>query len=175
MRIKRSVIKLDILIGIALILAGLLTRLPYLAFIPLFDDETTDAVYSLTIKPGEFMPLVNIDPYNGPMFSYILAASLRLLPSPVTPRIVVMIMGALTVGVTYWLARAAGLGRPWAILVGLLMATNPLHIVVNSHLASSSYIVPLFSTAFLAALVLAVKRESGPWLIAAGALLGGKG
>ena len=172
MRIKCSVIKLDLLVGIALILTGLLTRLPYVAFIPLFDDETTDTLYSLTIKPGEFMPLVNIDPYNGPMFSYILAASLHLFPSPVTPRIVVMIMGALTVGVTFWLARALGLGRPWAALAGLLMATNPLHIVVNSHLASSSYIVPLFSTAFLAALVLAVKRESGPWLIAAGVLLG---
>jgi hypothetical protein len=119
------------------------------------------------------------------MFSYVLAVALRLFPSPVTPRIVVMIMGVLTVSATYWLARALGLGRPWAALAGLLMAANPIHILINSHLASSSYILPLFSTAFLAALAMAVKRapgghdwrsqssrQSGPWLIVAGALLG---
>ncbi len=166
------VLKSDVAIACALTLVGLLTRLPYVALIPLYHDETATAIYALAIKLGEFMPLVNVDPYHGPVFPYLLAASLYLFPSPFTPRILAMITGALTVGITYGLARAMGVGRPWATLAGLLMAANPIHILINSHLADSSFIVPLFSTAFLAALARAVRRESGPWLIVAGALLG---
>ena len=172
MRMRPCSLKLDLSIGLFLSLGGLLARLPYVALIPVFNDEVQEAVYALSIKPGRFMPLVNVDLYNGPMFSYLLAASLRVFPSPVTPRVVVMLMGALTVGVAYWLARALGLSRPWAALVGLLMLATPHHVLVNSHTASTSYILPLFSTAFLLALALAVRRTSGPWLVAAGALVG---
>jgi 4-amino-4-deoxy-L-arabinose transferase-like glycosyltransferase len=52
------------------------------------------------------------------------------------------------------------------------MAANPHHILVSSHYAGATFLLPLFTTAFLAALLLAVKRESGWWLVAAGALLG---
>ena len=168
----RSNIKRDLLIAGALSLAGALTRLPYLALIPVFEDEALQTVYALAIRPGEFLPLVGNDPYAGPLFSYILAVSMRVFASPVTPRIVVMVMGALTVGLTYLLARALSLAWPWAALAGLLMAANPHHILINSHYAGTTYALPLFSTAFLLALALAVKRESGPWLVAAGALLG---
>jgi hypothetical protein len=168
----RSNIKRDLLIAGALSLAGVLTRLPYLALIPVFEDEALQTVYALSIKPGEFLPLVGNDPYAGPLFSYILAVSMRIFASPVTPRIVVMVMGALTVGLTYLLARALSLAWPWAALAGVLMAANPHHILINSHYAGTTYALPLFSTAFLLALALAVKRESGPWLVAAGAMLG---
>ena len=166
------VLKSDVVTACALTLVGLLTRLPYVTLIPLYHDETASAIYALAIKLGGFMPLVNVDPYHGPVFPYLLAASLYLFPSPLTPRIFAMITGALTVGITYGLARAMGLGRPWATLAGLLMTANPIHILINSHLADSSFIIPLFSTAFLAALARAVRRDSGPWLIVAGALLG---
>jgi len=168
----RSNIKRDLLIGGALSLAGALTRVPYLALIPVFEDEALQTVYALAIRPGEFLPLVGNDPYAGPLFSYILAVSMRVFASPVTPRIVAMVMGALTVGLTYLLARALSLAWPWAALAGLLMAANPHHILINSHYAGTTYALPLFSTAFLLALALAVKRESGPWRVAAGALLG---
>ena len=173
MQDKHSSIKLDLLMGGALTFVGALIRIPYLALIPVFEDEVMQTVYALSIRPGEFMPLVGNDAYAGPLFSYLIALSMRLFGStPITPRIVVMVMGALTVGATYWLARSLGLSRPWAALAGLLMAANPHHILINSHYAGATYTVPLFSTAFLAALALAVGHKSGTWLVAAGALLG---
>jgi len=156
-----------------LCLLGLLMRLPNLMLIPPFEDEVSQAVYALSIRPGEFMPLVGNDAYAGPWFSYLLAVSMRLFGSaPATPRIVIMIMGALTVGATYGLARVSGQSRPWAALVGLLMAANPHHILVNSHYAGATYAVPLFSTLFLVALSLAVQRQSGAWLVVASIGLG---
>jgi 4-amino-4-deoxy-L-arabinose transferase-like glycosyltransferase len=170
---ERHSSRFDLLIAVALTLFGMLTRLPYLALIPAYSDEVMQTVYALTIRPGHFLPLVGNDAYAGPMFSYILAVCLRLFgATPEAPRIVVMIMGALTVGLTFLLARALGLSWLWAVLAGLMLATNPLHILVNSHYAGTTYVLPLFSTAFLLALALAVRRESGPWLIAAGVLLG---
>jgi len=163
----------DLWIGGMLTLVGALTRIPYLTLIPVFGDEVMQTVYALSIRPGHFMPLVGNDSYAGPLFSYILAICLRALgASPAAPRIIALVMGALTVGLTYLLARALGLHRPWAALAGLLMAANPHHILISSHLAGASYIVPLFSTAFLAALALAVQRKSGLWLVIAGVLLG---
>ncbi len=172
-RIGHPSLKWDLLIALALALLGVLARVWYLALIPVFEDEVLQTVYALNIRPGEFMPLVGNDPYAGPLFSYIIAVCLRVFGStPAAPRIVVMVTGALTVGATYLLARALGLGRPWGVLVGLLLAANPHHILVSSHYAGTTYILPLFCTGFLLALALAIKRESGPWLIAAGALLG---
>lgn len=167
----------DWVIAAALTLVGVATRTPYLALIPVFEDEVGQTLYALSIRPGEFMPLVGNDPYAGPLFSYILAVSLRVFGvNAVAPRIVVMLMGALTAGLTYGLARALGLSRPWAALAGLMMAVNPHHILINSHYAGTTYALPLFSTAFLLALVLAVKRNNefraGWWLVASGVLLG---
>jgi len=170
---KRLSIQLDLLIAGALTLGGALARIPNLALIPSFQDETMQTVYALNIWPGKFLPLVGNDPYTGPMFSYLMAVCLRILgATPVAPRIIAMVMGAATVGLTYLLARTCGLRWPWAALAGLLLAANPHHIVIASHTAGATYVLPLFSTAFLAALALAVKRESGPWLVVAGALLG---
>ena len=59
----------DLLIAGALALAGVLTRLPYLALIPVFEDEVFQTVYALSIRPGDFLPLVGDDPYTGPFFS----------------------------------------------------------------------------------------------------------
>src|SRR5512136_2756920 len=166
-------LKHDVLIAGAFALAGILTRLPYLALIPVFEDEVFQTVYALSIRPGDFLPLVGNDPYTGPFFSYLLAAWLRVFGStPVMPRVVVMVLGALTVGLTYLLARALGLDRPWASLAGLLMAANPHQILIASHYAGATYALPFFSTAFLVAFVWAVRRESGIWLVVSGALLG---
>jgi predicted membrane-bound mannosyltransferase len=110
--VKLSSRKLDVLIGVALSLVGVLMRAPYLALSPMFEDETRQTIYALDIKPGVFMPLTGNDPYAGPLFSYLIAVSMRLFGStPVTPRILVMLLGALTVGATYGLGRALGLGR----------------------------------------------------------------
>lgn len=170
---RTSSISRDLLVTLALSLGGVLTRMPYLALIPMFDDEVRQTVYALNIQPGRFLPLVGQDPYTGPLFPYLIAICLRIFGStPVAPRVVVMVIGALTVGLTYLLARALGLSYPWAGLAGLLMAANPHHILVSSHYAGATFTLPLLHTAFLIALILAVQRRSGPWLVAAGALLG---
>jgi len=166
-------LKPDGLIAVALSLVSVLPRLPYLTEIPLSGDFLKQTIYAMQIRPGGFMPLVGNDPYAGALYSYIIAGSLKVLGiSPFTAYIAQLFMGALTIGLTYLLARAMGLSWPWAGLVGLLMTANPHHILLNSHSPGTVYIIPLFSTAFLIALVVAVRRESGPWLIAAGALLG---
>ena len=171
--IERSPIKWDLLTAGALSLGAALVRMPYLALIPVFEDEIAETVFALNIRLGEFMPLVDNDAYRGALFSYLLAAWLRVFGStPIAPHIFIMILGALTVGLTFLLARALGLSRPWAAFVGLLMLANPYHILISSHYANSSYSFPYFGTLFLVALALAVKRESGSWLVAAGALLG---
>ncbi len=163
----------DGMIAVTLTVIGDLLRVPYLALIPTFGDEVMQTVQAMSIRPGEYMPLVGVDPYSGPFFPYLIAVILRVLgATPVAPRIVVMVMGALTVGLTYLLARELGLKQPWAALAGLLLAANPHHILVASHYAGATLVLPLFTTALLAALVLAAKRESGAWLVAAGALLG---
>jgi Dolichyl-phosphate-mannose-protein mannosyltransferase len=167
---------LDWVIGAALTLGGVATRVPYLTLLPIFNDCVLQPVFAMNIRPGGYMPLVGNDPYAGAIFLYILAASLRVFASPLTPLVVVMLMGALTVGLTYLLARALKVSPVWAALAGLLMMANPLHILVNSHVAGASYIVPLFSTACLAALALAVNRNNefraGWWMVVAGAMLG---
>ena len=163
----------DLLFAVALSLVGALTRAPYLALIPLFEDEIAEAMFALNIRLGGFMPLVDNDAYRGPLYSYLLAIWMQIWgTNPIVPHLLIMILGALTVGLTFLLARALGLSRPWAALVGLLMLANPYHILVSSHYANSSYSFPFFGTAFLVALALAVRHESGSWLVAAGALLG---
>lgn len=163
----------DGMIAVTLTVIGALLRVPYLALIPTFGDEVMQTVQAMSIRPGEYMPLVGVDPYSGPFFPYLIAVVLRVLgATPVAPRIIVMVMGALTVGLTYLLARELGLKQPWAALAGLLLAANPHHILVSSHYAGATLVLPLFTTALLVALVLAAKRESGAWLVAAGVLLG---
>jgi len=170
---KTSSVSKDLLVTLALSLGGVLARMPYLALIPMFDDEVQQTVYALHIQPGRFLPLVGNDPYTGPLFSYLIAICLRIFGStPIAPRVVVMAIGALTVGLTYVLARALGLSCSWAGLAGLLMAANPHHILVSSHYAGATFTLPLFYTAFLIALTLAVQHRSGAWLVVAGALLG---
>lgn len=170
MRLEEKAI--DWVVAGALTLGGVATRAPYLTLLPIFNDCVLQPVIAMSIRPGGYMPLVGNDPYAGAIFLYILAASLRVFASPLTPLVVVMLMGALTVGLTYLLARALKVGRVWAALAGLLMMANPLHILVNSHVAGASYIVPLFSTACLAGLALAVNRGAGGWMVVAGAMLG---
>lgn len=170
---RHSSKKSDLLVGLALSLGGLLARVPYAALVPVFTDGVIHTMYALSIQPGKFMPLKGLDPYSGPLFAYLLAGWLRVFgPSPAMPRLLMAVMGALTVGLTFWLARALGLSRRWAAVAGLLMAANAHHILINSHVSGATYTVPLFYTAFLLALALAVRRNAGMWLVAAGGLLG---
>lgn len=152
---------------------ALLIRLPYLALIPYFEDETLETIIALKVWPGGQLILVGWDNYIGPLFHYLLAFLFWLIaPDPVLPRLVVAITGALTVGATYGLARTLKLDRLGAAIAALLVLTNPAHILINSHIGWSNCAASLFTTLLLWALALAVKRRQMRWFIAAGVLAG---
>ena len=59
---------------------------------------------------GRHLPLTQNDPYNGPVLGYLLAAAFWLVGVRVElPRLVMLLLGSLTVISTYALARVGSL------------------------------------------------------------------
>jgi glucose/arabinose dehydrogenase/4-amino-4-deoxy-L-arabinose transferase-like glycosyltransferase len=173
---------LEALLVVALVVVALGARLPYLWDVPRLSDETAEAALALRIARGEILPLTNRDPYIGALWSYILAGAFAIGgPSLFTPRAVIAVLGALTVVPTYLLGRslAATLADPrWACLTGalaaLLLALSPAHVAVNSHIAWSNCLTPLFTTLGLWLTHRAVVRDR-PGMLAWGGLAFGLG
>ena len=160
-------------IAVGLSALALLARLPYLALIPYFEDETLETTIALKVWPGGQLIAVGWDNYIGPLFHYLLAFLFwTIAPDPVLPRVVVAVFGAMTIGATYALARALGLGKFAGVIAALLMLTNPPHILINSHIAWSNCAASFFTTLLLLTLALAVKRQQPRWLLASGVLAG---
>jgi 4-amino-4-deoxy-L-arabinose transferase-like glycosyltransferase len=151
----------------ALGLAGLV-RLRAVLDVPPLTDEADEVLRGLAIARGTLAPLVNDDAYIGALFNY-LVAGLFLVggPSPLSPRALVLAAGLVTILLTYQLGRAIG-GRWTGLLAALLLATAGLHIVVNSRVAWSHSLTPLFTTAALVSLLAALRRRSGPLLVLTG-------
>ena len=162
----------ELLVVAALVLLALLVRLPYLWDIPRFTDETAEAEIGLQILRGERFPLTNRDPYIGSLWNWLLAAGFAISgPSLFTPRVLVAVLGALTVVPTYLLGRSLA-GVNAGALAGLLLALSPAHIVVNSHIAWSNCLTPLFTTLGLWLAHAAVTRERPRLLVPSGLCLG---
>ncbi len=141
----------DLAAAACLVACAALVRWPALWTIPIFTDEGDEALVALRIVRDHALPLTNDDPYIGPVFNYLLAALLWVLgPSPWLPRLLVLGVGSLTVGASYLLARElAGnvkRGRWAGLAAALLVAVNAEQVVVNSHVAWSNCITPLFTT-----------------------------
>jgi glycosyltransferase AglD len=153
------------------LLAGALAlRLPYLLEVPGFTDEAVDIRVALDILDGQW-PLVDAEPYIGALFNYLLAGGFLVLGQhDFVPRLVVTVLGALTVVLTYLLGRALG-GTITGVLAAALMATSGAHIV-NGHIAWSNCTTPFFTTAAMLATVGAGRRLCGPLLVAAGVFFG---
>ncbi len=150
----------DIAIALALFACALALRLPNLALVPpLWDSEAAEALDALDIASGRTLPLaLPSQPHLGVVAAYPLALLLRVFGvSPFAPRMFVAVCGALTVVATFWLARVWG-SRPAGAVAGLLLAVNPFHIVINSHVFWTNSITPLLTTLALAALSIAVER-----------------
>jgi len=163
---------LDILISLALLLLALLLRHPYLHLIPRYTDEMGEASWAMDIAQGRRLPLTSREAYYGVVHLYLIAMLLRLLgPSPLIPRMLVMVTGALTVVSTYWLGRLTK-DRMTGSLAGLFMATNFSHILISSHIGSPSCMVPLFTTTLVVCLYTATLKQS-LWLLAISGVLGG--
>ncbi len=174
---------LDALIAASLTLAGAWIRLRALQLVPTLTDETDDVQFALRIAREHFFPAVSFDTYNGPLLHYLLAPGLWL-DGPAWPRFLVMLLGALTVGVAYFLGaslaathfadspRVSTQARLAGLLAAALLAVSFVPIVVNSHIAWSNAMTPFWTSLPLLALAEAHRRAQPRLLVAAGALAG---
>ena len=182
---------LDLVSLAAVLAAAVAVRWPNLWLVPAFTDETNEARVAIAIYRGQATPLTNVDPYIGAFWNYLIAAGFWVFGlSPWLPRLLVFAAAVATVGATWWLGRELG-GRFAATVAAAFMAASSTHVLVNSHVGWSHSITPLFVALGSACLVRALlnggrsnststeterrdagRRRAGPWLVAAGALLG---
>jgi 4-amino-4-deoxy-L-arabinose transferase-like glycosyltransferase len=156
----------------AIALIALAFRLPHVALVPRFTDESLEVLWSLDIVRGLRLPLTNYDAYYGALFNYLVAGAFLLLgPSALAARLVVLITGLLTVLASWALARAWG-GPRAGLIGGLLMAGCTAHAVVSSHIAWSNCTTPLFTTLTVWLVWLGVDGAR-PRLLPLAGLLGG--
>lgn len=156
--------RLDAVAALGLFGIALGVRLPFLTLIPSFwNSELGEALDAAEIALGQSLPLiVPGQPHLGPVAIYPLALVLRVGGlDPFTPRLFAAVAGALCAVATLLLGRAVG-ARGGAVLAGLLVATNALHILINSHIFWTNSLTPLFSTLALTALVLSLQVERVP-------------
>lgn len=180
----------EALLILALFGFALLMRWPNLMRLPHFTDEIGEIRYLLPIYRGESFPLTAQVTYFGPVHHYIVALCFWLFgPSITLPRMIVCVIGALTVAMTYLIGRELG-GWKLGFLGGALLATLPQHIVVNSHVAWANSTTPLYATFCCYAILRAVRalpvpvavggvpppgrrfRAAGRWLLLCGLVFG---
>jgi 4-amino-4-deoxy-L-arabinose transferase-like glycosyltransferase len=159
------------LIGM-LLLAATAVRLPYLQLIPVVTDEVFEVLAALSVYQGNWILYGPVNPTAGPLATYLLALGFWLLgPQMILPRIIALILGVLTVGLTYVLGRSMG-GRWAGVIAGILLAFSPIHTVVNSHIPWSNATTPFFFTLAIIVLHAAGRRHHGPLLVLGGLLFG---
>jgi 4-amino-4-deoxy-L-arabinose transferase-like glycosyltransferase len=160
---RGSLILCGLLFAIALIL-----RLPNLMHIPVYSDEGLEVLWGLDIALGRRLPLTAYDPYDGPLFPYLLAGLFKVLGvSLEVPRLMVAVFGALTVVATYWLGRVIGDHRSGLVAACLALTSTTL-VIQNSHYGWSNSLTPFFSTVMLALLVSGVIQRKPIRLALAG-------
>lgn len=168
--LSATMVELFALCGI--LVAATLVRLPNLLVIPAFTDEVEEVQLALTILRNGAHPLTNVDPYIGPLWNYTLAGLFWLLgPSIAIPRGLAMATGVLTVLLTYLVGRI-WFGPRVALLGAALVGASAAHAAVNSHIAWSNCITPLFTTAGLLLVAVALRDDRPRLLPAAGLLYG---
>jgi 4-amino-4-deoxy-L-arabinose transferase-like glycosyltransferase len=127
--------------------AALALRLPYVDLVPAFTDEVNDNYRSFLASQGQLFPLTDTSTYIGSLWSWLAAASYLVSGNhPFAPRMLMVIIGTLTVLATYLLGRAWGGGRFAGAVAAGLLGTSLVHVVVNSHIAWSNCATPLFMT-----------------------------
>lgn len=162
----------DSVLVVGLVALAAAVRLPDFLFRPTFTDENRGIIRAALTAAGKLHSFTDVDPYISSLFNYAVAGLLvGFGPRLELPRLLVLGLGCLTVAATYLLARDWG-GRAAGLLAALLVLVNPVHVLINSHVAWSNSTTPLFTTLALWQLGRGVERRDGPALIAAGALFG---
>ena len=150
-------------------------RLPYYSAYPAPTDETDEILLAYRMIHDGTIPLTADDPYLGPHMVYLAAAAFRLLgPSFEAARTISLLLGALFVPATYWLAEALA-GRRAAVIAALLALCAFGQVVIGSHVFWSHGSAP----ALLALAVACVAKAGGNgpgtsarWPLLAGLFLG---
>jgi 4-amino-4-deoxy-L-arabinose transferase-like glycosyltransferase len=131
---------------LAMVCVGALLRVPSLQTLPKLTDEMRDAMFSLPIARGQTFPLANFSSYDGALFNYLQAALFHVVgPSLLAPRVMMLWLGVLTLPVVYLCVRRAH-GPAVALLATAMLVVNPVHVLVNSHVAWGNCLTPLFTT-----------------------------
>ena len=143
---------------VGLVALAAMARWPQLQMIPQYTDETEESLRAWAIYAGGLRPLVNVEPYIGSFWNYVVAGLfLAGGRDSDIPRQASLVAGALTVGMTYILGRQL-YGHLAGVVAALLLAGNAAHILVNSHVAWSNCVTPLFTTAAFWLLLRALDR-----------------
>jgi 4-amino-4-deoxy-L-arabinose transferase-like glycosyltransferase len=159
------------LLALLLFAAALALRLPYLQLAPRYEDEGLEVLWALEIARGR-RPLTGCDAYYGPLFSYMVAVPLRVFGVNIFwPRLLVALMGALTVPATYLLGRVV-VSRTVGWVAALLALTSPVLVVLSSHYGWSNSLTPFFATVTLAAMYVGVTQRRLAILALGGFLAG---
>ena len=165
--------RLDLAIGAILFVSALFVRLPYYLEMPHITDEFREVQIAAEVAEGTYYPLFfSTTDYLGVVHSYLLGFFLRLLGiSLYTPRLYIVGMGALTVVLTYWLAREMR-GRLTSVLAACLMLFSPMHILIGSHVAWMNSTTPVFCLLLFITFYRGVMRDSGFCLALSGFFAG---
>jgi hypothetical protein len=141
---------------------------------PVFTDESMEVMLALDTLAAGRLNLVGVSSFLGGLHTWLLMAVIALPGVWVEgPRLLSLVAGVLTVLLTVLLGRELG-GRWAGLLAGGLLATSLAHVTINSRIAWSNCVTPLFMTAALWLLTRALGRDR-PWLLVPAGLAVGLG
>ncbi len=156
---------------IALFVASVAVRAPYLQLIPRYTDEVRRVIWSLRILEGGFWPLVYKNGYNGALMIYLDAAALAVHLDPATPRWVAALVASLAPPALYMLGRELH-SRLAGAVAGALLSTSFVPVVVFGHLPWAITLAATLVVFGLWLVVRAERRRSARSLLLGAAILG---
>jgi 4-amino-4-deoxy-L-arabinose transferase-like glycosyltransferase len=156
----------------ALVIVAMAVRWWHLWDIPSPTDELLGVGRGLMVARGQILPLTDWEPYIGSFWNYVLALGFLIAgPSEYVGRAIPFVVGVLTVGATYLLAREMG-GKVAGWVAAALIATSSAHTLATSHPGWSHCFSPLFATLGLWQLQRCIRRGNANGLVASAIWLG---
>lgn len=168
--------RFEVIFIVCLILVAAFFRLyrinEYMTFL---GDEGRDAlVIKRILVEGDF-PLLGPptsvgNMYNGPLYYYMMATSMAIgWMNPVSAAVMIALLGTLTVGLIYYLARS-WFGKQAAIIAATLYAFSPVNIIY-SRSSWNPNPAPFFALLGILGLYWARKNNNYFWIVLTGICL----
>ena len=127
--------------------------------------ESNELEVTMQLVDGKRFPLFSQHEHIGALANYIVAIAFWILGKHYwVPRLVILILGSLTVSLTYLFGKRL-LGRNAAFLGSLFLAASMYHIFNLSHVPWSNNMTPFFTTACLLFFTIALQEQKNSWLI----------